>query len=101
MPDLSTSADAHIFEIFYYKRSKNLIVGFSLDPIARWQSTKEIFSCFVITPDKDGERNGWQPPIPLQRIHPETLKKEAKVKDLCFIKLYFSVELALFFWLVF
>ena len=79
MPDLSTSAVAHIFEIVQKVPTrtallkfavKNLVVSFSLDPIAWGQTTEKILPGFIVAPNKNGEGDGWQPPIPLQRIHP-------------------------------
>ena len=50
-----------------------LVVSFSLNKVARGQTTEQHFSDFIISENKEGERNGRQPPVDFEGIHPQTL----------------------------
>ena len=73
-----------------------LVVGFPLHPVARGQTTEQQLSDLIVAENKERERNGRQPPVDLEGIHPQTLvharsigqedcqeglKQESKVHD--------------------
>ena len=49
-----------------------LIISLLFNP-SSWVSPEEELPCLIITEDEDGERNGWQPPVEVERVHPEPL----------------------------
>merc|ERR1712241_1136865 len=56
------------------------IVGLLLDPTT-WILPKKEFSGLVVSEDQQGEGKGRQPPVELQRIHPEALVHARTVRE--------------------
>ena len=50
-----------------------LVVSLPLDPGARSVATEESLPALVIHEDEEGEGEGGQPPVDVQRVHPQTL----------------------------
>ena len=57
----------------YYWSPYYLIVGLSLNPRACRLASQQELSGLVIAEDEDGEWDGWDPPVEVQRVHPQTL----------------------------
>ena len=49
-----------------------LIVGFFLDP-SSWVVSQDPLAHLIKDKDENGERNAWEPPVDLQRVHLQTL----------------------------
>merc|ERR1739838_133461 len=58
----------------------NLIVCFLLDPSTR-VATEQVLSGLVVAEDEDGEGDCGQPPVDLQRVHPQTLIHSGRVRE--------------------
>ena len=71
----------------YTRTSKKLfdwiggsIVSLALDPSARVASEQEL-SGLIVAEDEDGEGDGREPPVDLERVHPQTLVHPRGVRE--------------------
>ena len=57
----------------YYWSPYYLIVGLSLNPRACRLASQQELSGLVIAEDEDGEWDGWDPPVEIERVHSQPL----------------------------
>ena len=61
--------------------STRLVVSLPLDPVSGRQRTKDELAGLVVDQDEGGEGQGRQPPLELQRVHPETFVHAGRVRE--------------------
>ena len=50
-----------------------LVVSLSLDPAAWRLTSEQKLSGLIVAEDEDGEGDGWDPPVEVERVHPQAL----------------------------
>ena len=59
----------------------SLVVGFSFNPAARWQGSKDVLAALVVHENEKGKGHGRCPPLQFQGVHAKTLVHACKIKQ--------------------